>query len=98
VHLNKIQKISTKKIWVQGVVGGVLLAGAVASFASYVDNFSYCPSGCYSGIDENDGGGAFFLGLGLTGAAIAVASAGYKKIGTSNWFVTISNKPDTVNN
>jgi len=50
------------------------------------------------GIDENDGGGAFFLGLGLTGAAIAVASAGYKKIGTSNWFVMISNKPDTVNN
>jgi hypothetical protein len=29
----------------------------------------------------------------LTGAAIAVASPGYKKIGTLNWFVVISNKP-----
>ena len=37
-------------------------------------------------------------GLGMTGIGFGLILPGYYKIGTSNWFVMISNKPDTVNN
>ena len=88
VHLNDISKISTKKTWVQFVGGTVLLAGGIASFASY--------DPCIWGPCDNNEDILFFLGLGLTAAAIAVASPGYYKIGKSKWLAVISNSPDTV--
>ena len=83
VLLNEVESISTKKEWVQFVVGTVLLAGGIASFASY--------DPCIFGPCDNNEDILVFLGLGLTGAAIAVASPGYHKMGKSKWLMVISN-------
>lgn len=87
VRLSDIRKISTKKRGVQ-LLGGVLIAGGIASFASWDPCISL-----YGNASSCDNG-LFFLGLGLTGAGVAVVGPGYHKIGKSKRLMLISGKPN----
>ena len=69
-------------------MGGVLLAGAVASFSSF--------DPCYLASPCSENPEVLFFGLGLTGVAVAAILPEYQKIGQSKRFIVISNKPELV--
>jgi len=89
VHLDEIASISTKNKKAQIIVGGALLAGAIASLVIIRTS---------ENISLDEAGGVFLLGLGLTVAAVGTMLPNYHNIGKSKWFIVILNKPDTVNN
>jgi len=83
VHLHEIEKISTKKRRVQMFLGGVLIAGGIATYAVGRSEGTYTIDG---------GGGIALLGLIMTAVGVGTMLPGYHKIGKSK-FLLISNQP-----
>jgi len=85
VHLDEIVSISTKNKKTQIIVGGALLAGAIASFVIV---------GTGEEMSIGAAQGTYGLGLGLTVAAVATMLPNYHDINKSKrWLMVISNKP-----
>ena len=85
VHLNEIEKISTKKIWQQllGVpfvaFGGLWTIAGLANIGDIAD--------------DEFVGAALLLGIPITAVGVGIMSPGYHRIGKSR-FLLISSKPN----